>query len=231
MTKARMTFDSPSFQTAVQNVQTNANSSRVTNLNTANQRVVGAKSSTNGISNLSASDRESTSNFNSALSSNPYLNQLQSNNSRDFNEDTRRFNVTTGAKVTALADEQSTNRFQSSSQLEGVKYNADAGVKSTQITSDGNVKSTQIGADAQRYGADRNLEGNKYNADTNLAGTRLQTDASRYGADKGFQASIYNADRGVDQARIGADASRFNALLGASTSIFNSSQYRPTFNR
>jgi len=208
-----MTFSSPSFSKAVEGIQT-----RVTNSNTTQQRMSLGNTSTNqktsnltntATNNVSQSDRQSMANFNEGLATNPAFKQSVANNNRDFTEDTRRFNAGQDFKNTSDQRANDTNRFQSSNALEGSKYNADAG-----------VKSTQIGADASRYGADKNLEGNKYNADANLAGTRLQTDASRYGA-----------DRGVDQARIGADASRFNALLGAGTSFFNSSQYKPTFNR
>ena len=208
-------FESKAFTDGLNAIQ-----QRVNNSNTAFQRISSPRSTTGGISNLSRSDIESTDNTNRAISTNPYLHQLQSNNTRDFNEDTRRFNATLNAKQNALANEQSTIRYTSDNQLAGVRYGADAG-----------VRSTEINASASRYNADRQLDG-----------VRLQADASRYGADRGYQASIYNADRGVDQARIGADAqirsseigaeaSRFNALLGAGTAFFNSSQYRPTFNR
>ena len=220
-TKPKMTFNSPAFAKAAESLN-----SRATNLDTANQR-----SSTIGMNDFNKSQRSAADTSNYALSTNPLVQRSMAEDNRNFTEDSRRFDKGLGFKDTADQRANDTNRFQSSNALEGSKYNADAG-----------VKSTQIGADAQRYGADRNLEGNKYNADTSLAGTRLQTDASRYGADrnaqsnmygadKGYQASIYNADRGVDQANISANASRFSALLGAGTATLNSQQYRPTFNR
>lgn len=194
------------------------NASRIVNSNTSQQRMgLGDTSKTpsvntytnNATQNASEAERQGYRNANEALANNPMFRQTQLNDSRNFAEDTRRFNEGLSFKNTADQRANDTDRFRSSTQLEGVKYNADAG-----------VKSTQIGANAQMYGADRQLDG-----------VRLQTDASRYGADRGYQASIYNADRGVDQARIGADANRFSALLGAGTATLNSQQYRPTFNR
>ena len=222
-------FASSAFTKGLADIQSRANASRTVNSNTSQQRMgLGDTSKTpsvntytnNATQNASEAERQGYRNANEALANNPMFRQTQLNDSRNFAEDTRRFNEGLSFKNTADQRANDTDRFRSSTQLEGVKYNADAG-----------VKSTQIGADAQMYGADRQLDG-----------VRLQTDASRYGADRGYQASIYNADRGVDQARIGAtaqvdsarigaDASRFNALLGAGTTFFNSSGYRPTFNR
>ena len=222
-------FASSAFTKGLADIQSRANASRTVNSNTSQQRMgLGDTSKTpsvntytnNATQNASEAERQGYRNANEALANNPMFRQTQLNDSRNFAEDTRRFNEGLSFKNTADQRANDTDRFRSSTQLEGVKYNADAG-----------VKSTQIGANAQMYGADRQLDG-----------VRLQTDASRYGADRGYQASIYNADRGVDQARIGAtaqvdsarigaDASRFNALLGAGTTFFNSSQYRPTFNR
>ena len=187
---------------------------RTANSNATQARMgLGDTSNTPGRNDFSASQAQSTNANNNAVSSSPYFQRSVAEDNRNFAEDTRRFDATLGAKSSAIANEQSTLRYQSDNTLSGTKYTADA-----------DVKSTQIGADAQ------------------VASTRLQADASRYGADRGYQASIYNADRGVDQARIGAtaqvdsarigaDASRFNALLGAGTTFFNSSGYRPTFNR
>lgn len=217
-------FDTDSFRKQVADLQTRSN-----NAATTTQRMGLGDTSTapttnrltnNAVNNVSTADRQSMSNLNEAIRNNPVFQTNVANNSRDFAEDTRRFNEGLNFKNTADQRANDTDRFRSSTQLEGTKYTADAG-----------VKSTRIGADAQRYGADRQLDG-----------VRLQTDASRYGADRGYQASIYGADRGVDQARIGADAqiraseigadaSRFNALLGTASNIFNSSGYRPTFNR
>lgn len=227
MTKSIMTFDSPAFQKSVQNIQARADASRVANLNTANQRA----STTTGMDNFNRTQQTATNTANNALSSNPLVQRSVFEDSRNFAEDTRRFNEGLAFKNTADQRANDTDRFRSSTQLEGVKYNADAG-----------VKSTQIGADAQRYGADRQLDGVRLQADASRYGADKSAQASMYGADKGYQASIYNADRGVDQARIGADAqiraseigadaSRFNALLGTGAAFFNSSQYRPTFNR
>ena len=222
-------FASSAFTKGLADIQSRANASRTVNSNTSQQRMgLGDTSKTpsvntytnNATQNASEAERQGYRNANEALANNPMFKQTQLNDSRNFAEDTRRFNEGLSFKNTADQRANDTDRFRSSTQLEGVKYNADAG-----------VKSTQIGANAQMYGADRQLDG-----------VRLQTDASRYGADRGYQASIYNADRGVDQARIGADAqiraseigadaSRFNALLGTGAAFFNSSQYRPTFNR
>ena len=214
-------FASNAFTKGSADTQARADASRIANSNTSQQRMgLGDTSSTPGTSNTSAAQNTSFNNTNNAMANNPVFQAGQRIVDRNFTEDSRRFEAALGAKSSALANEQSTLRYQSDNTLSGTKYTADAG-----------VKSTQIGADAQRHGADRQLDG-----------VRLQTDASRYGADRGYQASIYNADRGVDQARIGAtaqvdsarigaDASRFNALLGAGTTFFNSSGYRPTFNR
>ncbi len=213
MTKSR--YDSEAFRQGLADIQARANNAKATT-----QRIGLGESSTVGRSDFSKSQAQATNANNNAVNTSPYFQRSIYEDDRNFAEDTRRFNAALSAKSTALANEQSTLRYQSDNQLSGVKYNADAG-----------VRSTQINADAQRYGADRQLDG-----------VRLQTDAQRYGADKGYQASIYNADRSVDaarigasaqvdSARIGADASRFNALLGTGTAFFNSGQYRPTFNR
>lgn len=211
-------FASSAFTKGLADIQSRANASRTVNSNTSQQRMgLGDTSKTpsvntytnNATQNASEAERQGYRNANEALANNPMFRQTQLNDSRNFAEDTRRFNEGLSFKNTADQRANDTDRFRSSTQLEGVKYNADAG-----------VKSTQIGANAQMYGADRQLDG-----------VRLQTDASRYGADRGYQASIYNADRGVDQARIGADANRFSALLGAGTATLNSQQYRPSFNR
>lgn len=225
-------FASNAFTKGLADTQARADASRIANSNTSQQRMgLGDTSSTPGTSNTSAAQNTSFNNTNNAMANNPVFQAGQRIVDRNFTEDSRRFDAALGAKSSALANEQSTIRYQSDNSLSGVKYNADAG-----------VKSTQIGANAQMYGADRQLDG-----------VRLQTDASRYGADRGYQASIYSADRNlegnryvadsnvrssqiganaqVDSARIGADASRFNALLSTGVGFFNSSQYRPTFNR
>ena len=255
-------FASSAFTKGSANIQSRANASRTVNSNTSQQRMGLGDTSTapttnrltnNAVNNVSTSDRQSMANLNDAIRNNPVFQTNVANNNRDFAEDTRRFNEGLSFKKTADQRANDTDRFRSSTQLEGVKYNADAGVKSTQIGADAQVASTRLQADASRYGADKSAQASMYGADKGyqasiygadrqLDGVRLQTDASRYGADRGYQASIYNADRGVDQARIGADAqiraseigadaSRFNALLGTGVGFFNSSGYRPTFNR
>lgn len=237
-------FASSAFTKGLADIQSRANASRVVNSNTSQQRIGLGDTSTvpttnrltnNAVNNVSTSDRQSMANLNEAIRNNPLFQTNVSNNNRDFAEDTRRFNEGLSFKNTADQRANDTDRFRSSTQLEGVKYNADAGVKSTQIGADAQVASTRLQADASRYGADKSAQ------------------ASMYGADKGYQASIYGADRNlegnkyvadsnvrssqiganaqVDSARIGADASRFNALLGTGAAFFNSSQYRPTFNR
>lgn len=230
-----MSFSSNAFKEAAESLN-----GRSANANTAAQRIgLGDTSeissvntfTNNATNNASQAERQGYANANEALANNPIFQQTNFNNARNFVEDSRRFDKGLSFKDTADARANETNRLQSGNQLEGVKYNADA-----------SVKSTGIQAEAQKYGYDKNLEGNKYAADTGLAGIRINADANRYGADRNYQASIYGADRGldatriganaqVDSARIGADASRFNALLGAGTTFFNSSQYRPTFNR
>ena len=244
-------FASSAFTKGLADTQARADASRVANSNTSQQRIGLGDTSTvpttnrltnNAVNNVSASDRQSMANLNEAIRNNPLFQTNVANNNRDFAEDTRRFNEGLSFKNTADQRANDTDRFRSSTQLEGVKYNADAG-----------VKSTQIGANAQMYGADRQLDGVRLQADASRYGADKSAQASMYGADKGYQASIYSADRNlegnryvadsnvrssqiganaqVDSARIGADASRFNALLGAGTTFFNSSGYRPTFNR
>jgi hypothetical protein len=185
-------------------------STRTANSTATTQRMgLGDASNTPGRNDFSASQAQSTSANNNAVATSPYFQRSVAEDNRNFKEDTRRFDATLGAKSGALADEQSTNRYQSDNQLSGVKYNADAGVKSTGLQ-----------ADASKYGADRGLDA-----------ARIGADANRYGADRGVDQARIGATAQVDSARIGADASRFNALLGAGTTFFNSSQYRPTFNR
>lgn len=222
-------FASSTFTKGLADIQARADASRVANSNTSQQRMGLGDTSTapttnklvnNATNNVSIADRQSMANLNDAIRNNPVFQTNVSNNNRDFAEDTRRFDAGLNFKNTADQRANDTQRLGYNNQLEGTKYNADAGVKSTALQ-----------ADASKYGADRGVDV-----------ARLQTDASKYGADRGYQASIYGADRGVDQARIGAtaqvdsarigaDASRFNALLGAGTAFFNSSQYRPSFNR
>ena len=185
--KPKMTFSSPEFAKAAESLGT-----RSANLNTASQR-----SSTPGVSDLSKSYTEAGRTTAQTINNDPIFQRLNYQDSRNFTEDSRRFDATLAAKKGAISGEQDTLRYQTDKNLEGNKYNADANVRSTQIGADAQVKSTGLNADAAKYGADRGLEGSKYSADKGLAGTALMANASRY-----------------------------NALLGAGASL-TSQQYRP----
>lgn len=211
-------FASSTFTKGLADIQARADASRVANSNTSQQRMGLGDTSTapttnklvnNATNNVSIADRQSMANLNDAIRNNPVFQTNVSNNNRDFAEDTRRFDAGLNFKNTADQRANDTQRLGYNNQLEGTKYNADAGVKSTALQ-----------ADASKYGADRGVDV-----------ARLGADASRYGADRGVDQARIGATAQVDSARIGADASRFNALLGAGTAFFNSSQYRPTFNR
>lgn len=226
-------FASSAFTQGLADIQARADASRAVNSNTSQQRMGLGDTSTvpttnrltnNAVTNVSTSDRQSMANLNEAIRNNPLFQTNVSNNNRDFAEDTRRFNEGLSFKNTADQRANDTDRFKSSTQLEGVKYNADSNVKSSQIGADAQVASTRLQADASRYGADKGYQASIYGADRNLEG-------NRYVADSNVRSSQIGANAQVDSARIGADASRFNALLSTGTAFFNSSQYRPTFNR
>lgn len=237
-------FASSAFTKGLADIQSRANASRVTNSNTSQQRMGLGDTSTapttnrltnNAVNNVSTADRQSMANLNDAIRNNPVFQTNVANNNRDFAEDTRRFNEGLSFKNTADQRANDTDRFRSSTQLEGVKYNADAGVKSTQIGADAQVASTRLQADASRYGADKSAQASMYGADRGYQASIYSADrnleGNRYVADSNVRSSQIGANAQVDSARIGADASRFNALLGTGAAFFNSSQYRPTFNR
>lgn len=237
-------FASSAFTKGLADIQSRADASRTVNSNTSQQRMgLGDTSKTpsvntytnNATQNASEAERQGYRNANEALANNPMFRQTQLNDSRNFAEDTRRFNEGLSFKNTADQRANDTDRFRSSTQLEGVKYNADAGVKSTQIGADAQVASTRLQADASRYGADKSAQASMYGADKGYQASIYSADrnleGNRYVADSNVRSSQIGADAQVDSARIGADASRFNALLGAGTTFFNSSGYRPTFNR
>jgi len=184
MTQAKMTFASDAFKNAAASL-----SGRASNTNTVTQRMgLGDTSKTpsvntftsNATNNASQAERQGYANANEALANNPMFKQTQLNDSRNFTEDQRRFNAGLGVK----ANEQSTLRYQSDNLLSGVRYNADAG-----------VKSTQIGADANRYGADRGLEGSKYSADRGVDVARISADANRFSALLGVGTATLNSQQ------------------------------------
>lgn len=167
--KPKMTFSSPEFAKAAESLGT-----RSANLNTASQR-----SSTPGVSDLSKSYSEAGRTTAQTINNDPIFQRLNYQDSRNFTEDSRRFDAILAAKKGAISGEQDTLRYQTDKNLEGNKYNSDA-----------QVKSTGINADAAKYGADRGLEGSKYSADKGLAGTALMANASRYNALLGAGASL-----------------------------------------
>lgn len=188
MTQAKMTFASDAFKNAAKNAAASL-SGRASNTNTVTQRMgLGDTSKTpsvntftsNATNNASQAERQGYANANEALANNPMFKQTQLNDSRNFTEDQRRFNAGLGVK----ANEQSTLRYQSDNLLSGVRYNADAG-----------VKSTQIGADANRYGADRGLEGSKYSADRGVDVARISADANRFSALLGAGTATLNSQQ------------------------------------
>lgn len=178
-------FASNAFTKGLADIQARADNSR-----TVTQRMgLGDTSSTPGTRNTSAAQNTSFNNTNNAMANNPVFQAGQRIVDRNFTEDSRRFDAALGAKSSALANEQSTIRYQSDNSLSGVKYNADAG-----------VKSTQIGANAQMYGADRGVDAAK-----------LGADASRYGADRGVDQARIGADASRFNALLGAGTAFFNS--------------------
>ena len=174
------------------------NASRIVNSNTSQQRMgLGDTSKTpsvntytnNATQNASEAERQAYRNANEALANNPMFKQTQLNDSRNFAEDTRRFNEGLAFKNTADQRVNDTQRLGYNNQLEGTKYNADAGVKSTALQ-----------ADASKYGADRGVDA-----------ARLQADASRYGADRGVDAARIGADANRFNALLGAGTNFFNS--------------------
>lgn len=189
-------------------------SQRQINQSTATQRGLMNTSSDPGVNTLTnnatrnnlSSQEQSLSQINDFTRNSPLFQQSVANDTRNFYEDQRRFNEGLSFKNTADTRQNDTTRLGYNNQLEASRYNADAGVKSTELQ-----------ANASRYGADKNAQ------------------ASMYGADKSAQSSMYGADRmassNISAARIGADASRFNALLSTGIGYFNAGSYRPSFNR
>jgi hypothetical protein len=177
--KPKMTFSSPEFAKAAESLST-----RSANLNTASKR-----SSTPGVSDLSKSYTEAGRTTAQTINDDPIFQRLNYQDSRNFTEDSRRFDATLAAKKGAISGEQDTLRYQTDKNLEGNKYNSDA-----------NVKSTQLQANANMYGADRGVD---------IA--KLQTDATRYGADRGVDAARIGADANRFNALLGAGTAFFNS--------------------
>jgi len=176
---AKTSFNSPEFAKQAESLN-----SRSANFNTASQR-----STTSGVSDLSKSYLNAGSTTANTINSDPIFQRLNYQDSRNFTEDSRRFDATLSAKKGALMGEQETQRFGVSANLEGNKYNADAG-----------VRSTQIGADASRY-----------NADASVRATGLNADASRYGADRAVDQARIGADANRFSALLGAGTTTINS--------------------
>lgn len=148
-----MTFSSPEFTKAAESLST-----RSANLNTASKR-----SSTPGVSDLSKSYTEAGRTTAQTINDDPIFQRLNYQDSRNFTEDSRRFNETLAAKKGAISGEQDTLRYQTDKHLEGSKYNSDAQVKSAGLQAD----ASRYGADASRYGADRGVDAARISADAN----------------------------------------------------------------
>ena len=144
--KPKMTFSSPEFAKAAESLST-----RSANLNTASQR-----SSTPGVSDLSKSYTEAGRTTAQTINDDPIFQRLNYQDSRNFTEDSRRFDATLAAKKGAISGEQDTLRYQADKNLEGNKYNSEA-----------QVKSAGLQADASRYGADRGVDAAQIGADAN----------------------------------------------------------------
>lgn len=155
--KPKMTFSSPEFAKAAESLST-----RSANLNTASQR-----SSTPGVSDLSKSYTEAGRTTAQTINDDPIFQRLNYQDSRNFTEDSRRFDAILNAKKGAISGEQDTLRYQTDKNLEGNKYNSDANVRSTQIGADAQVRSTGINADASKYSADRGVDAALIGADAN----------------------------------------------------------------
>lgn len=155
--KPKMTFSSPEFAKAAESLST-----RSANLNTASQR-----SSTPGVSDLSKSYTEAGRTTAQTINDDPIFQRLNYQDSRNFTEDSRRFDAILAAKKGAISGEQDTLRYHTDKNLEGSKYNSDANVRSTQLGADAQVKSAGINADAAKYGADRGVDAARIGADSN----------------------------------------------------------------
>lgn len=172
--KPKMSFSSPEFAKAAESLST-----RSANLSTASQR-----SSTSGISDLGKSYTEAGRTTAQTINNDPIFQRLNYQDSRNFTEDSRRFDATLNAKKGAISGEQDNLRYQTDKNLEGNKYNADA-----------QVKSTGISADAAKYGADRGLEGSKYGADRGVDMARIGADANRFSALLGAGTATLNSQQ------------------------------------
>jgi len=176
---AKTTFNSPEFVKQAESL-----SSRSANFNTATQR-----STTPGMNGFNKSQRSAADTSNYALSTNPLVQRSMAEDSRNFTEDARRFDAGLGYKTGADIRANDTQRLGVSANLEGNKYNADAG-----------VRSTQIGADASRY-----------NADASVRATGLNADANKYGADRAVDQARIGADANRFSALLGAGTSTINS--------------------
>ena len=172
--KSKMTFNSPEFAKAAESLN-----GRTTNFNTATQR-----SSTIGMNDFNNSQRSAVDTANYALSTNPLVQRSQYEDSRNFTEDSRRFDAGLNFKNAADQRANDTQRYGISAQLDASKYNADAGVRSTQIGADAQVKSTGINADASRYSADRGVDA-----------ARIGADANRFNALLGAGTAFFNSSQ------------------------------------
>lgn len=77
---------------------------------------------------------------------------------------------------------------------EGVKYNADQQLKSSNYRADSDLKQADISANAQRYLADQQLKGSNYNADQQFRIAQEQSNANKYASDTDFNKTVYQMD-------------------------------------
>lgn len=172
--KSKMSFNSPDFAKAAEGLSNRAN-----NFNTSTQR-----SSTIGMNDFNKSQRSAVDTSNYALSTNPLVQRSQYEDNRNFREDSRRFDAGLNFKTGADLRANETQRFGIGAQLEGLKYGADAG-----------VKSTQIGADAAKYGADRGVDQARIGANAQLGAASLGADAARFSALLGAGSASLNSQQ------------------------------------
>lgn len=171
---SKMSFSSPDFAKAVEGLNNRAN-----NFNTSTQR-----SKTIGMDDFNKSQRSAVDTSNYALSTNPLVQRSQFEDSRNFREDSRRFDAGLNFKTGADVRANETQRFGIGAQLEGLKYGADAG-----------VRTAGIGADAAKYGADKGLESTRLGANAQLGAAKLGADAARYSALLGAGSASLNSQQ------------------------------------
>lgn len=188
MTQSKMTFGSDSFKKAAESL-----SGRATNTATVNSRMGLGDTSTSptvnkttnaATQNVSQSDRQSYANYNEGMANNPAFQVSVANNQRDFRENARQFDAGLNFKSAADQRANETDRFRSSTGLEGVKYSADAGVRSTGLQ-----------ADAAKYGADKGYQASIYGADRGVDAARIGADANRFNALLGAGTAFFNSSQ------------------------------------